>query len=97
MLSQTCINLFIVVNTKEDISKNVGNQTVAGPLDRYKKILWNSLGTSNCLVFHILQNNVCSAEERNSLRFKTNFEWVNDGINIKHYDRIDRQMTKFIL
>ncbi len=40
---------------------------------------------------------VCSAEERNSLRFKTNFEWVNDGINIKHYDRIDRQMTEFIL
>ncbi len=68
MLSQTCINLFLVVNTKEDISKNVGNQTV-----------------------------VCSAEERNSLRFKTNFEWVNDGINIKHYDRIDRQMTEFIL
>ncbi len=58
MLSQTCINLFLVVNTKEDISKNVGNQTVAGPLDRYKKILWNSLGTSNCLVFHILQNSM---------------------------------------
>ncbi len=37
MLSQTCIHLFLVVNTKEDISKNVGNQTVAGPLDRYKK------------------------------------------------------------
>ncbi len=52
MLSQTCINLFLVVNTKEDISKNVGNQTVAGPLD------WNSLGTSNCLVFHILQNSM---------------------------------------
>ncbi len=32
MLSQTCINLFLVVNT-EDISKNVENQTVAGPLD----------------------------------------------------------------
>ncbi len=29
--------------------------------------------------------------------FKTNFEWVNDGINIKHYDRIDRQMTDFLL
>ncbi len=58
MLSQTCINLFLVVNTKEDISKNVGSQTVAGPLDRYKKILWNSLGTSNCLVFHILQNSM---------------------------------------
>ncbi len=58
MLSQTCINLFLVVNTKEDISKNVGNQTVAGPLDRYKKILWHSLGTNNCLVFHILQNSM---------------------------------------
>ncbi len=58
MLSKTCINLFLVVNTKDDISKNVGNQTVAGPLDRYKKILWKSLGTSNCLVFHILQNSM---------------------------------------
>ncbi len=38
MLSQTCINLFHVLNTKEDILKNVGNQTVAGPLDcRIKK------------------------------------------------------------
>ncbi len=33
MLSQTYINLFHVLNTKEDILKNVGNQTVAGPLD----------------------------------------------------------------
>ncbi len=30
----------------------------------YKKILWKSLRTSNCLVFHI--QHVCSAEERNS-------------------------------
>ncbi len=28
MLSQTCINLFLVLNTKEDILKNLGNQTV---------------------------------------------------------------------
>ncbi len=33
MLSQTCINFFHVLNTKEDILKNVGNQTVAGTLD----------------------------------------------------------------
>ncbi len=33
MLSQTCINLFLVLNTKEGILKNVENQTVAGPLD----------------------------------------------------------------
>ncbi len=30
LLSQTCIHLFIVLNTKA-ILKNVGNQTVAGP------------------------------------------------------------------
>ncbi len=35
MLSQTCINLFLVVNTKEDISKNVGNQIHL--IVRYKK------------------------------------------------------------
>ncbi len=28
--------------------------------------------------------------------FKTKLERVNDGINIKHYDRIDRQMTEFV-
>ncbi len=32
-MSQTCINFFHVLNTKEDILKNVGNQTVAGTLD----------------------------------------------------------------
>ncbi len=31
MLSQACISLFLVLKTKEDILKNVGNQTVAGP------------------------------------------------------------------
>ncbi len=31
MLSQACISLFLVLKTKEDIFKNVGNQTVAGP------------------------------------------------------------------
>ncbi len=29
--SQSCINFFNVLNTKDDILKNVGNQTVAGP------------------------------------------------------------------
>ncbi len=50
-MSQTCINFFHVLNTKEDILKNVGNQTVADPLDCRikKKILWKSLWTSNCL------------------------------------------------
>ncbi len=37
MLSQTCINLFHVLNTKEDILKNMENQTVAGPHWLWKK------------------------------------------------------------
>ncbi len=31
MMSQTCIHFFHALNTKEDILKNVENQTVAGP------------------------------------------------------------------
>ncbi len=43
MLSQTYINFFHVPNTKEDILKNVGNQTVAGTLDcRIKKKYYGS-------------------------------------------------------
>jgi len=30
-LLQTCLNVFVLLNTKEDILKNVVNQTVAGP------------------------------------------------------------------
>ncbi len=41
-------------------------------------------------------NQTATEEERNSFRFKTKLEWVNDGINIKHYDRIDRQMMSFL-
>jgi len=30
-LFQTCMNFFLLLNTKEDILNNVGNQTVDGP------------------------------------------------------------------
>jgi len=58
-LFQTCMNFFLLLNTKEDILKNVGNQTVDHfPLTSivWGKILWNSMGTINCLVTDILQN-----------------------------------------
>ncbi len=60
MLSQTCIIFFLVLNTEEDILKNVGNQTVAGPLTLIegKQLLWKSLWTSHCLVTNIIQNNI---------------------------------------
>ncbi len=55
-------------------------------------------GDQQLFGFHILQNSMYVQQKKEThLRFKTNFEWVNDGINIKHYDRIDRQMTEFIL
>ncbi len=48
----------LVPNTKDDILKNVGNQTVAVPhwLPFFVFLLSKSVGTSNCLVTHILQN-----------------------------------------
>ncbi len=91
------INFFIVLKAKEDIIKNVGNQKFAGPH------WWKDKNTMKVAVDQklfgfprSLKLHACSAEERHSFRFKTTFEWVNDGINIKHYDRIDRQMTEFL-
>ncbi len=56
MSFQTCVSLFLMLNIKEDILKNAGNQTVDGVFPTSiveKEILWKSMGTKNCLV---LQN-----------------------------------------
>ncbi len=49
-LFQTCVSTFLLLNTKEDIYKNVGNQIVAGshwlPYYGEKKILWKSMATA---------------------------------------------------
>jgi len=42
-----------MLNTKEDISKNVSNQQLRGPVYGRKK---NTMEVSNCLVTNILQN-----------------------------------------
>ncbi len=49
------MNFFQLLDTKEDILKNVGDQTVDGShrLPYYIKILWKSI---KCLVTNILQN-----------------------------------------
>jgi len=52
------MSFFLLMNTKEDILKNVSNQTVAGPhrLPYYEgKILWKSMGSIKCPVTNILQ------------------------------------------
>jgi len=54
-----------MLNTKEDIFKNVANQTVDG---RH----WLPFGCQWGPSKYIL----CSAEERNSYRFETTWGWV---------------------
>ncbi len=54
MLFQTFMTYFLLLNTKEDILKNVGGSHW---LPLYGgEILWKSMATSNCLVNNILQN-----------------------------------------
>jgi len=62
------MSFFLLLKAKEDILKNVSNQTVDRP---HISILWKSMESMNCLVTHIPQKNLllCSAEERNSYRF----------------------------
>ncbi len=55
MSFQTCMDFFLLLNTKEDILKNVGNQTVDGSHSMFS-ILWMSMAAVNCLVTNILQN-----------------------------------------
>ncbi len=48
------MSFFLLLNAKEHILKNVGNQTVK--LCYVFPILWKSMATVNCLVTNILQN-----------------------------------------
>jgi len=67
-LFQAYITLFLVLNTKEDISKNMGNQLTS--------IVW----TINTLWYGYWHSSeyfcLCSAEESNSYRFGTTWGWV---------------------
>jgi len=68
-LFQTYMNLFLLLNTKEDIvKKNMGNQTKTFFFLFFK--LWKSTGWAiNCLVTHYSSKYLllCSAEEKNTL------------------------------
>ncbi len=74
---------FFLLSTNEDILKNVGKQTVAGShwLPLYgKKILWKSMGCCQLSGYQHSSKylHLCSTEERNSDRFGTAWEWVDD-------------------
>jgi len=67
--------VFLCLNTKEDILKNVENQTVDWlPLASivFSFLLWKSKVSNN----HLVTYQHSSTEERNSYRFGTAREWV---------------------
>jgi len=55
-LFQSCMNIFLLLlNTKEDILKNVSNQTLTSIVGEKKKTM-EQQGPINCLLTDILQN-----------------------------------------
>ncbi len=60
----------LVLNTKEDILKNVGNQIVADPQLLPFFFLSKSVWTSNCLVTHILQNIFFCVQHKNKNEYR---------------------------
>ncbi len=60
MSLQTCLHFFLLWNTKEDVLKSVGKQTVLGPID-FHSIFTHTMelnGTQIHLATNILQNNL---------------------------------------
>ncbi len=55
MLFQNCMNVFLLLSTKEGFWKNVCNQAGSHWLCSIFSILWKSMATSNCLLTNILQ------------------------------------------
>ncbi len=74
MSLQTCIHFFILLNTEEDILKNVGNQTVASRKNWniYYGSQW--LWATNIIPKYII---LCLTEKRNSKGFGITWVFVN--------------------
>jgi len=58
------LNFFLLLNTKEDILKNVGNQTKTIDFHGIFSILWKSMRTSSCSGIHILHNIFCVQQKK---------------------------------
>ena len=78
------MNFFLLLNTKEDILKNVSNQTVDGPhwlpylFSLYYGLEVNDAHQLFSYPYSSKYLPFCSAEERNSYRFETTWGWVYD-------------------
>ncbi len=84
------MNVFVLLNTKEDSLEEVCNQAVLGAIDFHsrEKILWKSMVPQNCSVSHILQNIFLCVQQNKDIH--TDLEilegeihfWVNYPFNI---------------
>ncbi len=79
------MNVFVLLNTKEDILKNVGNRAVLGTIDFHSIFFFPTMEVNGApkqpgykLSSKYLP--LCSAEQRHSYRFGTTWGWVNDDI-----------------
>ncbi len=61
-LFQTC-SFFLLLNTEEDILKNVGNQTVDGS----HWLLYYGVAAVNCLITNILQNTFFCVQQKKGI------------------------------
>ncbi len=70
-LFQTCINVFVLPNTKEDIWKNVSNQTSLIPhyLSEKNKSYGSKYSMRSVQLLTFIQISLCSAEQRIVIRF----------------------------
>jgi len=69
------MTFFILLNPKEDILKNIGNQQFLShwlPLFFFLSIQWKTIGKQNCLVTNMLQSIFLWSAEK---EMQTGLEW----------------------
>ncbi len=74
------MNVFVLLNTKEDILKNVGNRAVLGHhwVFFIPTMVVNGAPKQPGYKLSSAYLPLCSAEQRHSYRFGTTWGWVND-------------------
>ncbi len=75
---QTCMNVFVLPNTKEDILKNVGNRAVLGNSMFFPTMEVNGVPKQPDYKLSSEYLPLCSAEQTHSYRFGNTWGWVND-------------------
>ncbi len=79
------MNFFVLLNTKEDILKNVGTEQFWGTIDFHSNFFFPTMEVNVAPKQPGYKRSskylpLCSAEQRNSYRFGTTWGWVNYDI-----------------